>query len=455
MSYKAIYPYNGKEIKTFKNFSYQKVDNILDKAEKFYQMAKKQPFKNRAILLNKLAEEFLQNIDKYAKPMTTNMGKLFDESQGEIKKTANFAQYYAKNWEKLTKKVSYNDLPEGKAYVEFSSTGIVLAIEPWNFPYTQVMRVLAPNFLLGNPVILKHASIIPECAEAFENACKRAGLPEGAFTNLFVDYSQIDKIIADDRVQGVALTGSENAGRKIAASAGKYLKKSTMELGGTDIFAVLGDADAKKAAKDAAAGRLQNSGQICTSSKRFLVNKKVYSDFKRELIKQFSSYQLGDPFDKSTTLAPLSSKGAQQTLQRQVDRCLKGGAKLIWGDKKPIKGPGCLFNPLIISGIQKNNPMYDQELFGPVAQLYKVNSDEELVNLANDSHQGLGGAIYTGNIQHGQKIASQIETGMLTINQIMTSHPEVPWGGIKNSGYGRELNNWGIYEFANIKPVIY
>lgn len=448
MSYTAVNPYTG-------HMTDQQLEMLLDQAQDFYEKAQRRSVEERTGFLNELADEFEYNTEKYARILSTNMGKLISEARQEVAKTVSFARYYAKNGVRLLKPQPYNDLSSGQAQVEFSGIGIVLAVEPWNFPYAQVMRVFAPNFVLGDPVILKHASIVPEAALAFQEACDNAGLPLGAFTNIFASYDQIDHIIEDPRVQGVALTGSEGAGRKIAASAGKNLTKSTLELGGTDVFVVLDDVDVGAAAKDAAKARLTNAGQVCTAAKRYIVSAEIYPDFLAALRDEFVKYHLGDPLDEKTTLAPLSSKSAQKQLQEQVEKVIAGGAKVLFGDPTPNKGKGAGFSPLILSGMDESNPMYEEELFGPVAQIYQAHSDDEVVKIANNSRHGLGGAIYTKDVERGKKIASRIETGQVTINQILSSQSEVPFGGVKDSGYGRELSDWGIYEFANIKPVIY
>lgn len=317
------------------------------------------------------------------------------------------------------------------------------------------MRVVAPNFVLGNAIILKHAGIVPRCAAAFEEACTNAGWPVGAFKNLFVDYNQIETLIADPRVQGVALTGSDGAGRTVAATAGKYLKQSSMELGGTDVFVVLDDVDLPRAVKEAAQARLTNAGQVCTAAKRYVVADKIYDEFLALLKTEFDKYQLGDPLDEATTLAPLSSKDAQKILHDQVKKVIAGGAEVLYGENTPTDGVGAGFKPIILTGMTYDNPMYDTELFGPVAQIYRVTSDDEIVSLANHSRHGLGGAIYTADIEHGQKLAHRIETGQVSINRRMASHSEIPFGGIKDSGYGRELANYGIELFANVKAVSY
>ncbi|WP_057743049.1 NAD-dependent succinate-semialdehyde dehydrogenase [Liquorilactobacillus capillatus] len=454
MSYTAINPFNGETIREFPTTSDAEVEQALEKADYFYHTAKQQPSTERAAQLEKLAQEFAAHNEKYARLLTTNMGKLITQARSEVKKNVEFAMYYVKNGPAALKPIPYNNVPEKKAHVEFSSIGAVLSVEPWNFPYTQIMRVFAPNFIIGNPVLLKHASIVPECAQAFEDACNKVGIPEGAFKNLFINYNQVNRIIADPRVQGVALTGSENAGRKIAAEAGKNLKKSTMELGGTDVCIVLNDADLKAAVDGAVSARLNNSGQVCTAAKRYIVQSGIYDDFLAGISTAFAARKLGDPLDAQTTLGPLSSKSAQKALHEQVEKVLAGGAQVLWGDTSLPQGPGALFNPLIISGMTPENPMYDTELFGPVAQIYKAETEKEILKIANNSCYGLGGAIYSQNIAHAKELASHIETGQVAINQPLTSYPELPFGGVKNSGYGRELSEMGIHEFVNAKTIL-
>ncbi|MFD1318308.1 NAD-dependent succinate-semialdehyde dehydrogenase [Loigolactobacillus zhaoyuanensis] len=454
MPYQAINPYSGELIREFPDATTEQVEQALVNAQQFYQSAKKQPIAERAHLLQQLATEFRQQVAQYARPMTTNMGKLWAEAQAEVGKTADFAEYYVKNGERLLQDTAYPDVPKGKAHVEYHSIGAIMTIEPWNFPFTQIMRVFAPNFIVGNPVLLKDPSIIPECAQAFEDATRKVGLPVGAFKNLFASYDQVNQIIADDRVQGVAFTGSDGAGKKIAATAGENLCKSTMELGGTDVFIVLDDADLASAIAAGVAGRLNNAGQVCTAAKRFMIHESVYADFVAGMSAAFAQRKLGDPLDSATTLAPLSSKAAQEQLQKQVAAIIKGGAKLIWGKNEPIAGPGALFNPLILEGMDFDHPMYDTELFGPVAQIYKIKNDAEALELANQSRRGLGGSIFSGNLARARKLASQIETGQVAINQMLTSYPELPFGGVKHSGYGRELSDLGLREFVNAKTII-
>lgn len=315
------------------------------------------------------------------------------------------------------------------------------------------MRVLAPNMAVGNSVMVKHASIVPHCAETFERMVSQAGAPKGAYTNLFISQDQVAKIIDDDRVSGVALTGSEQAGSVVAAQAAKNLKKSTMELGGNDVFVVLDDCDLDKAIKVGAQARLQNAGQVCTAAKRFIVHEKVADKFMAGFTQALESVKTGDPLDPQTTLGPLSSKGALQNLVKQVDKAVKNGAKVKLGGKA-LDHAGYFYAPTILTDIKRENPAYFEEFFGPVAMIFVVKNDDEAVKLANDSHYGLGGAIFTGDIERGKKMASRIETGMVFINTLSGTAPELPFGGVKRSGYGHELADLGIKEFVNQKLVV-
>ncbi|EHO7029810.1 aldehyde dehydrogenase family protein, partial [Salmonella enterica subsp. enterica serovar Kentucky] len=324
---------------------------------------------------------------------------------------------------------------------------------PWNFPYYQLMRVLAPNLAAGNPVLAKHASIVPHCAETFAHLVREAGAPEGAWTNLFISSDQVANIIADPRVQGAALTGSEKAGSAVAAQAAKHIKKSTLELGGNDVFVVLDDADLEKAVKIGVQARLTNAGQVCTAAKRFILHEKIADQFLSQFTEAFRKVKVGDQMDASTELGPLSSKDALDTLTRQVEEAVKNGATLHVGGK-PLESKGNFFEPTILTNITRDNPAYFEEFFGPVAQMYVVKDDDEAVKLANDSHYGLGGAVFSQDIERAKRMASRIETGMVYINWLTDTAAELPFGGVKRSGFGRELSDLGIKEFVNQKLVV-
>jgi succinate-semialdehyde dehydrogenase/glutarate-semialdehyde dehydrogenase len=381
------------------------------------------------------------------------MGKLIEQSRAEVQLTADIAKYYAENAEEFLKPTPYKS-SLGEAWVENSPIGVIMAVEPWNFPFYQLIRVLAPNLAAGNSVLVKHASIVPHSAETFEKLITEAGAPKGAYTNLFISSDQVAEIIDDDRVQGVALTGSEKAGAVVAARAAGKLKKSTLELGGNDIFAVLEDADIDHAAKIGAQARVANAGQVCTAAKRFIVHEKVADEFLKKFTQHLSDLKIGDPLNDKTTLGPLSSAAALKTLTKQVQEAVKNGAKLHLGGEPIVGQAGNFYPATILTGISRDNPAYFEEFFGPVAQFYVVKNDEELVELANDSHYGLGGALFTRDLKRARRLATQIETGMVYVNSLTNTAPELPFGGVKRSGFGRELSDLGIKEFVNQKLVV-
>lgn len=453
MPYQTINPYTDKLIKEYPQHDDKYVESALAAAHKLYKSDWAQgDISQRLNVLSKLSELFAQHEEELAKTISQEMGKLIEQSRGEVKICAAIAKYYADNAKAFLKPVKYPS-SLGDAWVEHHPIGIIMAVEPWNFPFYQLMRVLAPNMAVGNSVMVKHASIVPHCAETFERMVSQAGAPKGAYTNLFISQDQVASIIDDDRVSGVALTGSEQAGSVVAAQAAKNLKKSTMELGGNDVFVVLDDCDLEKAIKVGAQARLQNAGQVCTAAKRFIIHEKIADKFLAGFTEALESVKMGDPLDPSTTLGPLSSKSALQNLAKQVDKAVKNGAKVTLGGKAVDK-QGYFYPPTILTDIKRDNPAYFEEFFGPVAMVFVVKSDDEAINLANDSHYGLGGAIFTGNIERGKKMASRIETGMVFINTLSGTAPELPFGGVKRSGYGHELADLGIKEFTNQKLVV-
>ena len=453
MAYQTINPFTNELVKEYPPHSDADVESALQKADALYHSDwAKGDIDQRLPILRRLADLMEEQQESLAKIATQDMGKLIEQSRGEVALCAKIARYYADNAKAFLAPVKY-DSDLGDAWVEHHPIGVLLAVEPWNFPYYQLMRVLAPNLAAGNPVVVKHASIVPHCAEAFAHLVREAGAPEGAYTNLFITSDQVSNIIADDRVQGVALTGSEKAGGIVAAQAAKKLKKSTLELGGNDVFVVLDDADMEKAVKVGVTARLQNAGQVCTAAKRFIIHEAVADKFLEKYTEAFRQVKMGDPLDESTTLGPLSSKDAVETLTKQVDEAVKNGATLHYGGK-PVDHKGNFFEPTILTNITRDNPANFEEFFGPVAQVYVVKNDDEVVKLANDSHYGLGGAIFSQNIERAKGLASRIETGMVYINSLTDTAPELPFGGVKRSGFGRELSDLGIKEFVNQKLVV-
>ncbi|OAL82771.1 succinate-semialdehyde dehydrogenase [Acinetobacter sp. SFD] len=452
MAYQSINPFTNQKLKDYPSHSDQDIQNALDTAEKILKSEWAQKADTRIEVLRKLASSMRERKSELAKLMTLDMGKLIKQSEGEIETCAKIAEYYADHAKEFLAPVSY-ETELGESWVEHHPLGIVMAVEPWNFPFYQLMRVFAPNCAIGNPVLAKHAGIVPQCAEAFEQLILDAGAPKGVWTNLFISSDQVAEVIADKRVRGVALTGSEGAGSAVAEQAGKHLKKSTLELGGNDVFIVLDDADLEKAIKIGCQARVNNTGQVCTAAKRFILHEKIAEQFKAGMIKVFEGLKIGDPLDPETTLGPLSSADALEKLTEQVDKAVEHGAKVVTGGK-PYEHAGNFYQPTILENISRDNPAWYEEFFGPVAQIYVAKDEDEIVSIANDSNYGLGGVIHSQDIERAKKLASRVETGMIWINWYTDTAPELPFGGIKNSGYGHELSIDGFREFVQKKLVV-
>jgi succinate-semialdehyde dehydrogenase/glutarate-semialdehyde dehydrogenase len=336
--------------------------------------------------------------------------------------------------------------------MESSPIGVIFGVEPWNFPYYQLARVAGPHLMAGNVLMVKHAGCVPQCAIAFEELWIEAGAPEGLYTNLLISHDQSDRVVDDPRIKGVALTGSVAAGRSIAARAGQNLKVSSMELGGSDAFIVLDDADLEHTVKWAVWGRMYNTGQTCCAAKRFIVVEQLADKFLEKFKTVLSALKPGDPMNESTTLGPLSTESALVDLLKQVDSAVSKGAKLVMGGKR-IDRPGSYMQPTVLTDIEADNPAFRDEFFGPVALFFRVKDEDEAIALANDSDFGLGGSVFTRDVARGKRVASRVDTGMMFINNIDWTDAELPFGGIKNSGYGRELGDMGIQEFVNKKLV--
>jgi succinate-semialdehyde dehydrogenase / glutarate-semialdehyde dehydrogenase len=453
LPYRSVNPATGEVITTFANHTDAELQSALAVAHSLYKSAwSKGPIQPRLEVLSRLACLLDDRTEELARILTQEMGKRISEARSEVGLTAEIAHYYATNASTFLAP-SKIPTPQGDAWVEYHPLGVIVAVEPWNFPYYQLVRVAVPNIAIGNPVLAKHASIVPRAAVAFQDVVTAAGVPPGAWTNIFASSEQIAALIEDDRVQGVALTGSEKAGSIVASQAGKYLKKSVMELGGADVFAVLDDADIDKAAEVGATARMFGAGQVCNGAKRFLVHEKIADTFLEKFTAILAKTKIGDPMDESVGLGPLCSVSARDDIAAQVERAVKAGATLHLGGAA-VEGPGAYFQPTILTNIKRDNPAYFEEFFGPVAQVYVVQNDDELVELANDSHFGLSGAIFTANINRGKALASRIETGSVWINTRSSTAPELPFGGIKRSGYGRELSEFGIKELVNQKMVV-
>lgn len=452
MAYQSTNPFDGKILKSFPECDADQLELKLAQASDcFHQRWSKTRFSERSAVLNRAAAMLRERSDEFATLITLEMGKLIAQSRGEVALSAAILEYYAQHAESF---LAPEQLPvkTGTASVESAPVGVLFGVEPWNYPYYQVARFAAPNLMAGNVVMVKHASNVPQCALAFEQLLKDAGAPDGAYTNLFVSKDQVSQIIDDPRIRGVALTGSEAAGAVVAARAGQNLKKTTMELGGSDAFIVLDDADLAQAVKCAVAGRMGNSGQACTASKRFIVVASQADSFVAQFQAAMAGFKAGDPMHTETTLAPLSSEEALKKLLDQVKRAVAQGAKVIVGGER-IDHPGAFMQPTILTDIDPANSAYKEEFFGPVALLFRVPDEAAAIALANDSPFGLGGSVFTKDIERGKRVASQIDTGMVFVNSAASSSPELPFGGVKNSGYGRELSGAGIQEFINKKLI--
>jgi succinate-semialdehyde dehydrogenase/glutarate-semialdehyde dehydrogenase len=451
MEYQSVNPNDGKTAKTFPTLTDEQLEAKIAKATKTYTEWKKTPYAERAKIVAKAAELMHADVDKFAKHATLEMGKLINESRGEVKYSADILAYYAKNGEKFLEPVKLH--PQfGEAHMESSPMGVIFCVEPWNFPYYQLARVAGPHLMAGNVIVVKHAGCVPQCAIEFEKLWIDAGAPEGLYTNLLISHEQSNKVIDDSRIAGVALTGSVAAGRSIAARAGQNLKPSSMELGGSDAFIVLEDADIEKTIPWAVWGRMYNAGQTCCASKRFIVVESVADKFLEKFKTALEELTPGDPMDEKTTHGPLSTESALVQLLKQVDVAVKHGAKVVTGGKR-MDRTGSFMQATILTNVKPDNPAFRDEFFGPVAMFFSVKDEAAAVALANDSDFGLGGSVFTKDAARGQRVASAVETGMMFINNIDWSDAELPFGGIKYSGYGRELGDMGIQEFVNKKLV--
>ncbi len=451
MSYQSVNPYNGETLQTFNELTDEQLEESIATAARCFEAWRKTTFAQRSAIAAKAAGILRARADEFARPVTLEMGKLIAEARGEVLLSADIIDYYAANAEAFLAPQKLEP-SSGEAEVESCPFGVLLGVQPWNFPYYQLSRFAAPNLMAGNVVMVKHASCVPQCALAFEQLWLEAGAPVGAYTNLRVSHGQVDRVIDDPRIMGVALTGSVEAGKLVAERAGRNLKKSTMELGGSDAFIVLEDADLDKTVQWAVWAKMNNTGQCCVAAKRFIVVEALADRFLEKFGQALSALQPGDPMDAATTLGPLSTEAALVQILGQVTEALTHGATLVIGGQR-INRPGSFLPPTILTDIKPNNPAFRQEFFGPVALLLRVKNEDEAVALANDSDFGLGGSVFTKDIARGKRLASRIDTGMVFINHPTWTTPDLPFGGIKNSGYGRELSRMGIQEFVNKKLI--
>ena len=440
MSYQSVNPYDGKILKTFEELTDQQLETALQTAATCFETWRHTTFAERAAVVAKAATIMRARVDEFARPVTLEMGKLIDEARGEVALSADIIDYYAKNAQRFLAPRHLKP-SSGKAVVESTPFGVLFGVQPWNFPYYQLARFAAPNLMAGNVVMVKHAGCVPQCAIVFEKLWLEAGAPAGAYTNLLISHDQVNRVIDDPRIKGVALTGGVEAARSIAARAGQNLKKSTMELGGSDAFIVLEDADLDKTVKWAVWGKMNNTGQCCVAAKRFIVVEELADRFLDQFQKALAALEPGDPMDKATTLGPLSTEAALVQLLDQVNRAVAHGATVVMGGKR-IDRPGSFMQPTILADIKPGNPAFREEFFGPVALFFRVKNEDEAVALANDSEFGLGGSVFTKDVARGKRVASRVDTGMMFVNHPTWTTPDLPFGGIKNSATDASSPAW-------------
>jgi succinate-semialdehyde dehydrogenase/glutarate-semialdehyde dehydrogenase len=451
MLYQTINPKDGKVLKTFSELTDAQLERAISAAASCFEVWRRKTFAERAAIVTKASTIMHARVDDFARLATLEMGKRIDEARGEVEFSSRILAYYAKNAERFLAPVNLHPTA-GEAHMESSPIGVVFGVEPWNFPFYQLARVAGPQLMAGNVVMVKHSESVPQCGIAFEALWREAGAPPGLYTNLVITHDQSARVIDDPRIKGVALTGSVGAGKTLAARAGKDLKVSSMELGGSDAFIVLDDAGLEHTMKWAVWGRMYNAGQTCCAAKRFIVVEKLADAFLHKFQTALAAFKPGDPMDEKTTLGPLVTEAALVRLLKQIDVAVSHGAKVFMGGKR-FDGPGSFMTPTILTDIAPDNPAFREEFFGPVALFFRVKDEDAAIALANDSDFGLGGSVFTRDVARGKRVASRIETGMMFINNIDWSDAELPFGGIKNSGYGRELGDMGIQQFVNKKLV--
>ena len=450
MAYQVVNPATGKLESEYPTATDAEISDVLERADQGYRSWRRTPLEERAGILRQVAQLYRDRADELAAIITREMGKITKAALGELKFASNIYRYYAENGAELLRDQPLDSRLPGSAWVRKSPIGALLGIMPWNYPYYQVARFAAPNLMIGNTIVLKHAPQCPESALATQQIFRDAGLPEDAYVNVFASNEQVARMIADPRIAGVSVTGSERAGSAVAAAAGQHLKKVVLELGGSDPFIVLDGADLPGVAKTAAAARMENGGQACNASKRMIVAEGVYDDFMAEFTAAMSGYVTGDPTDPATGYGPLSSEQAAQNLMAQLEDAVSKGATVHLGGHR-LDGPGAFVEPTVLSGVTPDMRAFGEELFGPAAVVYKVAGADEAVELANSSAFGLGGSVFSSDQQVALDVADRLDVGMVWINSAELGGPELPFGGTKRSGVGRELGPLGIDEFVNKK----
>lgn len=450
---KSINPFTNKLIQSYKNHSDAEAKHIVKEVDQAWQSWKKTSFEERKNLLLKLENQLMEDQEELAGIMTAEMGKVKKEALGEIKKCAWVCRYYAENGAGFLQNETI-ETEATESYVSYQPIGTVLAVMPWNFPFWQVFRFLAPVLMAGNTGVLKHSSNVAGCSLAIEKLVEKAGFPENVFRSLLIDGKSVKQVIENPKIKAVTLTGSTPAGKSVAQAAGSVLKKAVLELGGSDPYLILPDADLEEAAKLCVAGRLLNAGQSCIAAKRFIVHEKVYDDFRDAFVRQMKAAQFGDPMDEQTNIGPLARYDLRDELHGQVSASVAKGAKILCGGTIP-EHEAVFYPPTVLENVSPGMPAYGEELFGPVASLIKVASEEEGIKVANDTVFGLGAGVFTSDINKGKQLAEKgLEAGCVFVNDFVKSDPRLPFGGTKESGFGRELSVFGIREFVNIKTVV-
>jgi succinate-semialdehyde dehydrogenase/glutarate-semialdehyde dehydrogenase len=447
----TINPATGQTLKTFEALSDAQIDRKLGMAAEAFSKYRKSSFAERAKPMQRAAGILEAKKETFGRMMTTEMGKTFRSAVDEAVKCAWVCRYYAENGEAFLADEVVNT-PATRSYVRYQPLGAVLAVMPWNYPFWQVIRAAAPILTGGNVMLLKHASNVPQCALMIEELFREAGFPEGVFQTLLIGANKVEAVLADDRVVAATLTGSEGAGVQVAQSASKKVKKLVLELGGSDPFIVMPSANLEEAVTTAVKARISNNGQSCIAAKRFIIAEPIAEEFQRKFVAAMAALKVGDPFDEKTELGPLATRSGVEELDQSVQTSVKSGAELLTGGKR-LDGPGNFYAPTVLSKIPKGSPAHCEELFGPVASVFRAKDLDDAIRIANDSRFGLGASAWTNDEKERERLINEIESGMVFINRMVASDPRLPFGGVKWSGYGRELGTFGIREFTDVKTV--